>query len=168
MPPIQPAWLAVSLQSSVISGRTAANVAIGARLAIKPNVSTAMVVVPLPLGRRIRAIPPPSRVESARTRRVPNTGSPRTVGRSELGLNGTAKPGDCDKSEQAGCQGKDDAAAIAGGEIDSDAGNERSEQRREARGREKHAEHRADVLKAEIFDQHTGNRGDAAAIGDAE
>jgi hypothetical protein len=44
---------------------TAAKVAIGARLAIKPKVSTA-IVMPLPAGRRISAIPPRYRAELAR------------------------------------------------------------------------------------------------------
>src|SRR6476659_5346677 len=102
MPPIQPAWLAVNPQSSVISGITAANVAIGARLAINPNVSTA-IVAPLPVRRRIRARPqPPNHAERIRIRTRPDTGSLRAAGNTEGGLNRTTQPHDGDKSEQTG------------------------------------------------------------------
>src|SRR4051794_4701025 len=121
MPPIQPAWLAVNPQSAVISGITAANVAIGARLAIKPNVST-VIVVPLPGARRIRAMPSPShQAEPARFRTKPDMGSPWIAGSAEHRQSRATKPRDSDESEQAGRQRKDDSSAIAAGEIDGDA-----------------------------------------------
>src|SRR6185312_8018249 len=122
MPPIQPAWLAVNPQSAVISGITAANVAIGARLAIKPNVST-VIVAPLLGARRIRAMPsPPHQAEPARFRTKPDMGSPRTAGGTKHRQSRATKPRDRDKSEQAGRQRKDDASAIAAGEINRDTG----------------------------------------------
>ena len=85
-----------------------------------------------------------------------------------LGLTVTTKRSDRNKAEKPCRERKDNAPAIAGSEIDSEAGKERSEQGREARGSEKYAEQRTYILKAEIFDQHTRHRGDAAAIADAK
>jgi hypothetical protein len=59
MPLIQPASLALKRQAGVISGITAAKVAIGARFAIKPNASSTVGRLLLTVS-PITAMPSPS------------------------------------------------------------------------------------------------------------